>query len=78
MKSKNKENQAIDIALSLMPDDKKNKALKTAIRLHDFILSNAGGNEDWPLQISSSEKDVIIYLHKLLKDFRESIDIDND
>lgn len=69
----NIENKAIDKALSLMTDAQKNKALKSAIILHDYIMSNAGENADWPLQICSTEKEVIIHFHKLITDFRKSM-----
>lgn len=72
MTSNTKKN-VIDITLSLMTDKQKDKAIKSAIKLHDYIVSNAGENADWPLQICSTEKEVIIHLHKLISDFRKTI-----
>ena len=45
-------------------------ALESAIKLHDFIRSNAGETSDWPLQITSTESGALDELDRLLKDFR--------
>jgi hypothetical protein len=69
----NTEMKAIDKAISLMTDKQKDKALKSAILLHDYIMTNAGENADWPLQICSTEEEVIIHFHNLITDFRKAI-----
>jgi hypothetical protein len=46
-------------------------ALQSAIKLHDFIRSNAGETSDWPLQITSTESGTLDELDRLLKDFRD-------
>ena len=45
-------------------------ALSAAIRLHDFIRTNAGPNSDWPLQITSTEPGALEALDRHLRDFR--------
>ena len=45
-------------------------ALESAIKLHDFIRSNAGETSDWPIQITSTESGALDELDRLLKDFR--------
>jgi len=47
-----------------------NEAIEAAIRLHDYIRSNAGETSDWPIQISSSEPGALEQLDNLLKEFR--------
>jgi len=48
-------------------------ALAAAIRLHDFIRSNAGETADWPLQITSSDSGALARLDTLLREFRELV-----
>lgn len=49
------------------------QALAAAIRLHDFIRSNAGQSAEWPLQITSTESGAIEELDRLLKSFAAAI-----
>lgn len=46
------------------------KALKAAVRLHDYIRTNAGPTADWPIQISSTDKEEIKQIENLLKSFK--------
>jgi hypothetical protein len=49
-------------------------ALAAAVRLHDFIRSNAGETADWPMQITSSDPSVIARLDELLREFRSAME----
>ena len=49
------------------------EAIAAAIRLHDFLRSNAGENADWPIQISSTESGALEELDRLLKEFRQRV-----
>jgi hypothetical protein len=48
-------------------------ALDAAIRLHDFIRSNAGETADWPLQITSRDRGAVERLDTLLREFHDSV-----
>lgn len=47
-------------------------ALKSAVRLHDYIRTNAGETADWPLQIFSTEKEAVEKLEELMVDFKKN------
>jgi hypothetical protein len=48
-------------------------AIEAAIRLHDFIRSNAGETADWPLQITATDPGVLLRFECLLKEFRAAV-----
>jgi len=58
-----------------MSDSKitEDPALSAAVRLHDFIRSNAGATADWPLQITSDDPGALEKLDMLLRDFRTAM-----
>ena len=48
-------------------------ALDAAIRLHDFIRSNAGETADWPIQITSAQPGAVERLDELLREVRAAV-----
>lgn len=52
---------------------KMNPALAAAVKLHDFIRSNAGETADWPLRITANDPGLLARLDELLRDFRSAV-----
>lgn len=48
-------------------------ALEAAVRLHDFIRSNAGETADWPLQLTAADPGVLVRLDDLLREFKAAV-----
>ena len=64
-----------ELKAQTMTDTEINRAIAAAVKLHDFIRSNAGETADWPLQITSSERGALAKLDQLLREFQKAITV---